>query len=267
VAGYKSNGTSDPEGRRLGAELGLGQYLEGWDQSKLKGRVVLGWVLIGIAVLGGIGALETMRQSAAADQDALSAVGGIVILLAIGVLLVAFPWRTRRLWFHHYEGGVVQVTGHRRRVSVVRWSDLASLSWSVVQGYDDEFLSGPVLRDHAGNIVPAPSALIAGRAEQVLVGHLAGRLDAGLPVTVGCLTVDRSGISCRGGAGKAGSRWDVSWHEVHDIETHFRGQRVTIRTGHRGAKRAGLAGQPNDFLIEYVLEHAARRVGVSFKAW
>jgi hypothetical protein len=266
-----SKGTGDVEGRRIGVELGLGEYLEGWNGSQLKGRVVLGWILIGIAVLGGIGALETMHQSAAAEQQAGSAVGGMVVLLAIGVPLVAFPWRTRRLWLHHYEGGVVQVTGHRRRVLVVRWSDLASMSWSVVQGYDDEYISGPVLRDHAGNTLAAPSGLIAGRAEQVLVGRLVGpltgRLDAGLPVTVGCLTVYQSGISCRGGGGKAGGRWEVSWPEVHDIETQFRSQRVTVHTGHRGTKRAALAGEPNDFLAEYVLEHAARRAGVPFKAW
>jgi hypothetical protein len=271
MAGYVHKGTGDADGRRIGAELGLGEYLAGWDGSELKGRVVLGWVLIGICALGGIGVLESLHGPAADKQENMGAVGGIVLVLAIAVPLVAFPWRIRRQWLHHYEGGVAQVTGHRRRVSVVRWSDLASMSLNVVQGYDDERIDGCVLRDHVGNAVsvnPGPCKLVVGRAEQVLtgrlVGPLTGRLDAGLPVTVGCLTVDQSGIRCRGG--KAGGRWNVSWQQVHDIETRLRGHRVTV-TGHRISKRAALAGEPNDFLAEYVLQHAARRVGVRFNAW
>jgi len=264
------------QGRRIAAEYGLGGSIGEWNGSKLKGRVIAGWIIIVLAFFAVIGALEqgSHQPAGSAPQDTGGALAEIAIVLAFAVPMAVIPPRTKRLWLHHYEEGLVQVTGSRR-VSVIRWSDLASMSLSVKQGYDDEFIGGCVLRDHAGNEVTVDDRIglnvskrIAARAEQVLVGRLVGPLtgqfDAGQPVTVGCLTVDQRGIECRGS--QSGGRWQVSWSQVSSIGSQLSGHRVTVSTGHWGSKRAALAGQPNDFLAAYVLEHAAGRVGVPFSA-
>jgi hypothetical protein len=264
---------ADAQGRRLGAELALGQHLGSWDGSQKKARFIVGWVMTGLAISSGLFIYLPLRASPAGGAST-GVLGVIVILLVIGVSLLRMPGNTRYASLHHYDGGLAEVTDGR--VCVVRWAGLASMSLRVVQGYDDESIVACVLRDHPGNEVtadgrfgPGTCDLVVRRAEQVLTGRLlgplTGRLDAGLPVTVGCLTVDQSGISCQGS--KAGGSWNVSWQEARGIETQLSGHRVTVRTGRWGAgKRAAMAGQPNDFLIGYVLEHAARRAGVSFTA-
>jgi hypothetical protein len=251
---------ADAEGRRIGAELGLGECLGTWDGSKLTGRVVFGLVLITLAVVALIGALTPLG-----GPGAKGGLGGILVFLAVGVPLVAFPRRTRVLLVHRYEAGLAKVTGRERSVWVMRWDDLASMSLSVVAGYDEDYVDRCELRDHAGGVIAvdkkAGAGLVARKAEQALAGHLAGpltaRLDAGLPVTVGCLTVGPSGIRCRG-------HWNVSWKQVSGIETRLHGHRVTVSTGGRIDKHAALAGQPNEFLARYVLQHAARQAGVPF---
>ena len=278
VAGYGARkggvggkGSADAAGRRIGAELGLGEYLGADDRSKsrMHERIAAGVLLVIMpwyaAVITGIRFLLSPGWDPAAGR--LSGTVIFVIGLGIGTPLMAMLVRKREwLWLYSYEGGFAQVTG-RRRMSVVRWAELASMSVSVVQGYEDEYVAGCVLRDHAGNAVTVGVGLI-GRAEQILTGRLVGpltaRLDAGLPVTVGCLTVDQSGIRCHGG--QARNNWTVSWQQVHGIETRLHGQRVTVKTGHRGGKHAALDNQPNGFLASYALEHAARRAGVPFFA-
>ena len=265
------------EGQRIGAEYSLGGRIEAWNGSKLKGRVIAGWIIIVLAFFAVIGVFQQKSHQLAgsAPQDTAGLLAEIAIVLAVAVPMAVIPPRTKRLWLHHYQEGLAQVTG-RRRVSVIRWADLASMSLSVKQGYDDEFIGGCVLRDHAGNEVTVDDRIglnvskqIAGRAEQVLVGRLVGpltdQLDAGVPVTAGCLTVDQRGIGCRGG--QPGGRWQLTWPQVSGIESQLSGHRVTVSTGHWGSKRAALAGQPNDFLAAYVLEHAARRAGVPFSAY
>jgi hypothetical protein len=273
VAG-KAQDAAAAQGRRIGAELGLGEYLGSWNGSKLKARVMMGWILIVLVVLASIKVLASLLHSAVIKQDDMSDVGGMAILLAIGVPMVAIPPLTKRAWLHRYEAGLAEVTG-RRRVAVLRWANLASLSLRVVKGYDDEYIRGCELRDHSGTVVtvdderygPAVRELVTGLAEQVLTGRLVGpltaRLDQGLPVTVGSLTVDRSGISCQGG--QAGGSWNVPWQQARGIATELRGHRVSVDTDRRG-RHAALAGQPNDFLASYVLEHAAARAGVPFLA-
>jgi hypothetical protein len=263
---------ADAQGRRLGAELALGQHLGSRDGSAHKARFIVGWVMTGLAISFGVFIYLPLRASPV-SQLSTGILAVIVIMLVVGVTLMRMPGNKRYAFLHHYEAGLAEVTDGR--VSVVRWADLASMSLRVVQGYDDESITACVLRDNAGNEVTADGRfagacdLVTRRAEQVLtgrlVGPLAGRLDSGIPVTVGCLTVDQSGISCRGS--KAGGSWNVSWQEARGIETQLSGHRVTVRTGRwGGGKRAAMAGLPNDFLIGYVLEHAARRAGVPFQA-
>jgi len=264
------------QGQQIGADFGLGQCLHTWDGSRLKRRVWLGGELIGITALAGIGWLASAHDPAIARQETSGAVGGFIIAAAIGMLLVMIPQRRRLRWLHQYEAGMAEVVGYQRQVSVVRWADLASMSLGVVEGEDGPWLSDCMLRDHAGNVVAmdrrfgdAAREMVIGRAKQVLAGRLAapitGQLDVGLPVTIGCLTVDQSGIMCHGDRA-AGGHWQVSWQQVRGVQTHLHGHRVTVQTDHRRGKRATLAGQPNDFLTEYMLKHAAHQVGVPFFA-
>ena len=280
MAGYASGKSGagrkdavDAEGRRIGAELGLGDCEGTWKWSQAKRRVVFGWIAIIFGGGGTIGGILSINQPGASLQEVLQGFTPVIGLLGLGVVLVAIPERVRRVWLFQYEGGVAQVTD-RRRVSVVRWADLASMSMTILRGYDEEYVGSWALRDHAGNVVGMDKHIdqdaynkIFNRAEQVLTGRLLGsltdRLDAGLPVTVGCLTMDRSGIECQPSHAGAG-RWHVSWQEVSGISTEWRGHRVNVQTGYRGSKRAALFGQPNGFLAGYVLEHAARQASVPF---
>jgi hypothetical protein len=110
-------------------------------------------------------------------------------------------------------------------------------------------------------ILAAAEAVIAARR----VGQFTAQLDAGLPVTIGFLTVNRSGMSSRGG-GRAGGRWLVTWQQVRRVDVEADGQRVLVRCGRWGAKRALLDGVPNSFLVRHVIAHAARRAGVDVNA-
>jgi hypothetical protein len=171
---------------------------------------------------------------------------------------------------HAYEGGAVTVTDGR--VTVVRLADLAALSTCI--GDDDEstWVSYSSLTDHAGATADTNSGNLKGRAERILLdrhlGPLTARLDAGQPVTIGCLTLDQWSIRCR--AREPDGHWDISWPEVTQIVERFEGLRVTVATrrdpGH-GALRAELDDEPNGFLAGYLLQYAARRANVPFRAF
>jgi hypothetical protein len=269
---------ADAEGRRIGARLGLGEFLGADDGSKsvLQGRIAAGILLVIMPwyaiVFVGLRFLVSPGWNPAAGR-----LGGIVILsigVGIGTPLLFMLLKQREwIWLYTYEDGLAQVTG-RRPASAVRWAELATMTLGVVQGYDGELITSCTLRDRAGSTVtvtgPYPGLVlerVTARAEQVLsdrlVGPLTSRLDAGLPATVGCLTVDRSGITCRGG--RARNDWMVPWVQVQGVETRLHGHRVTVQTSRWRSKQAALGG-PNDFLAGYALEHAARRAGVPFSA-
>ena len=66
---------------------------------------------------------------------------------------------------------------HRRRVTVVRWADLAALSEHRGRDQDgDEHFYGYLLEDHAGNMVEIGKRAhgLRARAEQVLAARLSG---------------------------------------------------------------------------------------------
>jgi hypothetical protein len=266
------------EARRIGAQFGLGEFLGADDGSKsrLQDRITASILLVILPWYGmafaGIRLLLSPGWSPAGGM-----LGGAVILaisLGIATPLLLMLLRQREwIWLYTYEEGLAQVTG-RRPASAVRWADLASMTLGVVQGYDGELITSCTLRDHAGSTVSVAGHYagpvlerVTARAEQVLsdrlVGPLTSRLDAGLPATVGCLTVDRSGITCRGG--RARNDWMVPWEQVQGVETRLHGHRVTVQTSRWRSKQAALDG-PNDFLAGYALEHAARRAGVPFSA-
>jgi hypothetical protein len=269
---------ADAEGRRIGAAFGLGDYLRADDGSKSRVPSRIAAIILMVILPWYAMAFEGMKLIASAPGSFSpggrlgSGVAVLVISAGIGVPLVVMLVRKRAwLWLYAYDEGVALMDG-RGRPSVVRWSDLASMRLGVVRGYDGDEVTSCELRDRTGTTVRVAqffNALViervAAQAELFLgdrlVGALTSRLDAGLPVTVGCLTVDQSGISCRGR-----NNWSVSWPEVQGVETQLHGHRVTVQTSRWRSKRAALDGQPNDFLARYALEHAARRAGVPFSA-
>jgi hypothetical protein len=273
VAGY-TGGTAATRKQRVRGEWGLGECLGSWGGSQLKGRVVLGWVLVGLGALGGVGMLTEMHESAPARYQDSGAIGGIVIVVAAGALLLAIPWRRRLWWLFLHEAGVAEVTGYRQRASVVRWADLASMTLGIGDGESHDYISGCTVRDHAGRDVTVDKRFgasaweaVAAQAGQVLadrlLGTLTSQLDAGLPVTSGCLTVDWAGIRCRAGSRAAGGRWQVSWQQVRGVQTRMHGVEVSVDAGRR---RRALVYGANNFLAGHLLEHAARQAGVPFTA-
>jgi hypothetical protein len=58
---------------------------------------------------------------------------------------------------HEFEAGLARVSFYRRRVTVVRWADLAAVSEDIGTDQDgDEHFHGYLLHDHAGNTVEIP---------------------------------------------------------------------------------------------------------------
>jgi len=263
----------DAEAGRLRTRFGLGESAGSWYQKSYLGRVLLGWVLLGVDALAFAGYLQVMR-----GHEGMAGGGGeLLIILAAGVAMVATPPRARRTRLYLFEAGAVRASNRGRRLSVLPWASLESVSLTVVDGDDHAYVSDCVLRGQAGAIMALSRrdsgrgrAAVMAAAQEVIAGRLATaltrQLDAGQPVTIGFLTVDQSGISSRG-PGQAGGRWHVPWHQVRTVHAAAHGQRVLVTTGRWGnGKRAALDNIPNSFLARHVLEHAARQAGVSFTA-
>lgn len=152
---------------------------------------------------------------------------------------------------------------------MLRYADLAAMTLRVRDGYDGVFVVSCRLRDHAGNELAVSSSLYNGQACEELISSardvLASRMleplthqfDEGLPVTVGCVTVDSTGISVQGRR-----PWTVPWGQVRKVSTGLHGQRLTVNAGGWLAKSARLDDLPNSFIAEDVIAHAVRRAGV-----
>jgi hypothetical protein len=253
----------DAEGASLGARLGMGDYLSGHAGSSLRARVVIGKVLLfmlapglAVAVLVGI-----------APGTAI-----LAVIMVTALLMATIPPRATWGRLFVYRDGIIAVSSRdEARPAVMRDADLATLQLNIVEGYDGTHMESCVLGDRAGNVLtirsrlhgPSVCELAASHAERVLAERLAGpltdRIDAGLPVTFGDVTVDRAGISVL--------TWAASWQEVQKVSTRLHGHRLSVSTGVRGrGKDARLMGAPNDFLARYVIEHAAGGAGVSVSA-
>jgi len=258
----------DEEAERLGARLRLGECRESWVETGTLTRIAIGRFLLVLVVLGGIGALVSPVSRAAVMG------GGTEFLAFLGfaVLCVAIPPRSRRARLFLFDCGVVRSSNTGRRLVVLPWEDLETVTLATTAGYDEVYISGCVLRGRSGTrmelgrrdslpgrhrIQAAAQAQIAARR----VGPLTAQLDAGQPVTIGFLTVDRSGLSSRGSL-TAGGRWQVGWQQVRRVDVELDGQRVLVRSGRWGVKRALLNGVPNSFLAGHVIGHAARQAGV-----
>jgi hypothetical protein len=268
----------DAEGARVGAGLGLGQYLTGLAGQRTLDRV--GWGIAalcllapptGIVFLGLI--LPTPPQGAVGpppDVHGLLLGAAILVpLVAAAFLMVTLPPRSEWVRLFVYQGGIIQLSSRTPGRQVMRDADLATMTLQVVQGYDDDYVACCALGDHGGNKVTVTSRLVgssgcellAGHAERVLADRMADplidRIDAGLPVTFGRLTVDRAGISCG---------WTVPWRDVQLVSMRLHGHRVQVVTRREGSKQAALSAEPNAFLARYVIEYAARESGVDVSA-
>jgi len=262
----------DAEAERLVARFGLGECWGSWNETRWLARVAVGWFLLVLTALAGIGELEATHG----QVHVMAGGTAILAFVAVLVLCVAIPPRTRRIRLFLFESGVVRASNVGRRVTVLPWDDLETVTLTTTAGYDDVYVSGCVLRGRSGarieldgrDTLPGRRQVLAAAESQVAarrVGPLTAQLDAGLPITIGFLTVSTSGMSSRA-ALKAGGRWQVTWEQVRRVDVEADGQRVFVKCGRWGAKRALLDGVPNSFLARHVVTHAAGRAGVVVSA-
>ena len=162
---------ADAEARRIAAEFGLGRHVKVWRRGWSKAAVmVLGWgFLAGLPAVTAVLALSASAQSESAPFPVpdLVALGTVMALPAVLGLRL-------RPTLHEFEAGLASVSVYRRRVTVVRWADLAAVSEDTGQDQDGDWhFYGYLLHDHAGNTVHigkhAPQLLA--RAEQVLTAR------------------------------------------------------------------------------------------------
>jgi hypothetical protein len=269
----------DAEGARLGAGLGMGQYLTGLAHAgqRLRSRVrwgTAGLILLGVpavnffAIVGlGLiqpapGGMHPTPPNVALERKVLLLCASVLVLLMVAFLMTVLPPRHHWIKLFLYQGGIIQLSSRTPRQQVMRDADLATMTLQVVQAHrGGEVVACCALGDHAGNLLTVTTGceMVARHAERVLADRLAGpliaRIDAGLPVTFGPLTVGRAGISCG---------WTVPWQEVQWVSMHLHGHRVHVETRMQESSRElALSGEPNAFLARYVIEYAAREAGVA----
>jgi hypothetical protein len=263
------------DAQRLSAQYGLGEYTEAWRVPRLSVRKALGWIaLVCLAVVG------IVRLTSAHGQHLVTrGAEEYLVALAVAVLAVVIPRRVRRTRVFLFENGIVQESnpGPRPRQIVLPWTDLDTMRLEVELGKseDQDYVDACVLGGRTGTSLTVGHEAgtqvreaVSAAAERVLaerhVGPLIQLLDSGQPVTVGCLTVDRFGISSQA-RDENGGRWQVPWQQTRSVSTRLEGQRVAVETG-QSTRRAVLDGEPNSVLGRYVIEHAALRADVPLGA-
>jgi hypothetical protein len=259
------------EGTRVSAEFGLGACTAAWSGRRYSGRLAAGAVLLIVMVSG----LFIPPLATAGLARAIT--GGVdAAVLALAILLIVLPPRswTDRLFL--FQEGIVLLDARHPEPVVLRWAHLATMSITTASGYDDDYVSECVLRDQAGNALTVSHHLnaldeVAAEAERVLaprlVPDLIDRLASGEPATVGPLTADRQGLSWGAAPGTPQSRlaWQASWPEIRAVEFQLQGQRATVRVGQHAHDSRSIVvdGQPNSFLIRYLIAHAAASAGIT----
>jgi hypothetical protein len=258
------------EGTRVGTEFGLGACQAAWRGRRYSGRLAAGAVLLIVMVSG----LFIPPLATAGLARAIT--GGLdVAILTWAILLIVLPPRswTDRLFL--FQAGIVLLDARNPEPVVLRWAYLDTMSITTASGYDDDYVSECVLRDQAGNALTVSRHLnaideVAAGAERVLgprlVPDLTARLACGEPVTVGPLTADRQGLSWSTAPGTPQARraWQASWPQIRAIEFGLQGQRATVRVGQHAhdSHSIVLDGQPNSFLVRYLIAHAAASAGI-----
>jgi hypothetical protein len=255
----------DAQARLFSEKHGLGQCHASWGSYKFLLRVFFGWFALVFLAIGGISALAGVHGHRHLPT-------GDLVAVAVSVVMVSVPPRLNRTRVFLFEEGVARLGSVRPRRIIVRWTDLDELKLHMMSGDDEESVVTCTLHAGSGTTLTlglkdanCDRAAIAAAAERVLTARLAGplieRLDMGLPVTIGCLTVDWRGLTSHGDPGMGG-QWHVTWEQVRRLDVRLHGQRVLASVGRRDYHQARLDGMPNSFLARPVLEHAAGRAGV-----
>jgi hypothetical protein len=249
------------EGARVGAEFRLGACKEAWTGRRYSPRIAAGVALLIMLASGGFLAplgLTGLGRAASGGIDAF--------VFTFGFLLIVLPPRswTDRLFL--CQAGIVLLDARSPEPLVLRWAHLDTMRITIASGYDNDYVSACELRDQAGNAVTVSRRLggaikeVAAAAERVLaprlVPGLIARFNAGEPITVGPVTADWQGLSS---AGDSRRTWQVPWREARLIEFELQGQRATVKTGKhvRGERSLSVEGEPNSFVIGYLIAHAA----------
>lgn len=249
------------EGARVGAEFRLGACKGAWTGRRYSPRIAAGAVLLIMLASGGFLAplgLTGLGRAASGGVDAF--------VFTFAFLLIALPPRswTDRLFL--CQAGIVLLDARSPEPLVLRWAHLDTMRITIASGYDNDYVSGCELRDQAGNAVTVSHRLgdaikgVAAEAERVLaprlVPGLIGRFNAGEPITVGRVTLDWQGLRS---AGDSRRTWQVPWREARLIEFELQGQRATVKTGKhvRGERSFAVDGEPNSFVIGYLIARAA----------
>jgi hypothetical protein len=163
-------GRANAEAHRIAAEFGLGRPVKVWR----RGSKAVEWALacgflIGLPVTTVLLVLTANEKSGTWPLPYFVALGVVLALPAV------IGWRGQWPVLYEFEAGLANVTRYRRRVTVMRWADLAAVTEDIGQDQDGDWhFYGYLLEDHAGNTVEigerAP-ALIA-RAQHVLAARL-----------------------------------------------------------------------------------------------
>jgi hypothetical protein len=205
-----------------------------------------------------------------------------------GALMVAGRRSPERLF--QFDEGIAQFVSKAAEPTVLRWTDLASLTLRVISTtYEKEnpTLRSCVLRDSAGRTITADhkygvaceqiTAVAARMLGPRLAPPLIARFDAGESITFGRVIVDQFEISFPGD-GILGP-WSARWRDMRDLDVLAYGHRIIAKAQpgkHLGAPNefmphpgpgayGALDGAPNDFLAQDVIMHAARRAGVEVR--
>lgn len=162
-------GRANAEARRIAAEFGLGRPVKVWR----RGSKTVEWALA-CGFLIGLPVITVLLALTANDEPETWPVPYFAALGVIMALPAVIGWRCQWPPLYEFEAGLANVTRYRRRVTVLRWADLAAVTEDIGQDHDGDWrLHGYLLEDHAGNMVEigdrAP-ALIA-RAEQALAAR------------------------------------------------------------------------------------------------
>ena len=250
------------EGARVGAEFRLGACTAAWRGRRFSARIGMGFLLLIVLASGAFIPPFATTGAARAITGGLDAA-----ILAWAILLIVLPpisW-TDRLFL--YQAGIVLLDARHPEPTALRWNQLESMSITTASGYDDDYVSSCVLRDRAGNTLTVSRHLnafdeVVAAAERVLaprlVPALIARFDSGQPATVTNLTADRHALSW-------GTAWRVPWPEMRAIDFELQGQRAAVKVGWhaRNSQRLVLDGQPNSFLVRYLIAHAAALAGIT----
>jgi hypothetical protein len=268
--GIRSRADLDVEGDRLGAEFRLGERTGAWPAKRWSPRLAWGAIVLMLVACGGF----LLPVGLTGFGRGISAVL-VSDLVVFAVVLMLLPPRSRTDRLYRYVDGVALQAAREAEPMVIRWADLESMTLVIGSGDDDDYLSSCVLRDRSGRTMTVSHAFragaeaIAATAEQVLapglVPEFVGRYDIGEPVTVGPVTIDHVAITCAN-TSSAAPDWRVPWAEARGIDIRMHGHRIRVQGAGGRARLAAMDRVPNGFAVRYLIEHAARRAGITVTA-